>query len=283
MSSIFLSHNSQDKSFARHLGKDLAKFGIKTWIDEAEIKVGDSLIEKISQGVEEMEFLAAILSPSSVDSTWVQKELIMASTMEIEHRKVKVLPILLKTCNIPIFLRDKLYVDFRRPKHFEDGLRKLLDVLLPQGLEENILSVVTNAIQAEFSAYQKLPVITLDEIDRYSAPGGSAHERVINLLKLRSQRGWIINNEQNPSTVQLLEIRLERIEKERAYVTTKEYWYLRWFDPKVGKYAYIYNEENEQTYVLVAAPDGRWLIDVNIYPGPTYTTNPKFYPEGEPD
>jgi hypothetical protein len=42
MSSIFLSHAFEDKQFARKLAKDLRQAGHIVWIDEAEIKVGDS-------------------------------------------------------------------------------------------------------------------------------------------------------------------------------------------------------------------------------------------------
>ncbi len=51
MASIFLSHNSQDKYFVRKLKEDLKRDGIVVWFDEDEMKVGDSLIEKISEEV----------------------------------------------------------------------------------------------------------------------------------------------------------------------------------------------------------------------------------------
>ena len=47
--SIFLSHNHADKDFARRIGLRLQRRGADIWIDEAEIKPGDSLIEKISE------------------------------------------------------------------------------------------------------------------------------------------------------------------------------------------------------------------------------------------
>ena len=62
MSSIFLSHNSKDKPFVRSLARYLEKAGIKVWVDEAEINVGDSLIQKISNGIENMRYLGVILS-----------------------------------------------------------------------------------------------------------------------------------------------------------------------------------------------------------------------------
>ena len=44
---IFLSHSWHDKPIARKLADDLALKGINVWLDEREIKLGESLIEKI--------------------------------------------------------------------------------------------------------------------------------------------------------------------------------------------------------------------------------------------
>jgi hypothetical protein len=41
MSSIFLSHNSKDKPFVRRLSKGLQAHGIRVWVDEAEMQLGD--------------------------------------------------------------------------------------------------------------------------------------------------------------------------------------------------------------------------------------------------
>ena len=71
MPSIFISHNHEDKQFVRRLGADLAAAGVKSWIDEAEINVGDSLIAKISSAIDEMDYFAVILSPRSGGSAWV--------------------------------------------------------------------------------------------------------------------------------------------------------------------------------------------------------------------
>lgn len=68
MPEVFISHNHQDKTFFRRLGSDLAAEGARAWIDEAEIKVGNSLIGRISQAIDRMEYFAVVLSPWSVSS-----------------------------------------------------------------------------------------------------------------------------------------------------------------------------------------------------------------------
>lgn len=126
MSSIFLSHTHSDKPFVRRLASDLRRAGVRIWLDEAELKIGDSLIEKIREGIDEMEYVGAVLSPSSVKSAWVQRELDVAMNQEIQGKRVKVLPILLKDCDLPGFLVGKLYADFREPGSYESSLSLLL-------------------------------------------------------------------------------------------------------------------------------------------------------------
>ena len=41
MKSVFISHNYKDKPLARKIAHTLNMYGVETWIDEAEIRVGD--------------------------------------------------------------------------------------------------------------------------------------------------------------------------------------------------------------------------------------------------
>src|SRR5437588_104303 len=77
----------------RQLASDLAKDGIDTWLDEHRILVGDSITEKIGQGLAQSDYFIIALSESSVSSAWVKKELSGALLREVERRKVTVLPI----------------------------------------------------------------------------------------------------------------------------------------------------------------------------------------------
>jgi len=126
MSSSFLCHSSSDKPFVRKLAQDLTAAGITVWLDEAEIKIGDSLIEKIGNGIINSQFMIAILSPTSMKSEWVQKELQIAMTQEISGRRIKVLPLLLADCELPSFLIDKVFADYRDESKRDGEFRKIL-------------------------------------------------------------------------------------------------------------------------------------------------------------
>lgn len=126
MPSVFLSHSSKDKFFARELAARLQAKGVKVWLDEVELRVGDSLTQKIGSAIEENDYLAVVLSRHSVNSEWVQKELQVALQKEFREKRVVVLPLLLEPVEMPPFLRDKLYADFSDPARFDEALPKVL-------------------------------------------------------------------------------------------------------------------------------------------------------------
>lgn len=125
MSSIFLAHSSKDKRFARRLAAALQERGFRVWIDEAELLVGDSLFEKIGKAITEVDFLGVVLSPNATESSWVQREVEIALQQEIETKRTKVLPILYKSCAVPVFLRSRLWADFTKKGSFDAGVRTL--------------------------------------------------------------------------------------------------------------------------------------------------------------
>lgn len=112
---VFLSHNWEDKPTARALATRLASRGIGVWLDEAEIRLGDSLIERIRDAIDTVDYVAVLLSRHSVESEWVKKEVDIAMNQEIARKRVKVLPIRLDDCELPGFLVGKLYADLRSP------------------------------------------------------------------------------------------------------------------------------------------------------------------------
>jgi hypothetical protein len=125
MNSVFISYSSKDRAFATRLASDLKAKGLRVWFDQWELKVGDSLISKISSGVSSNDYLVVVLSKSSIASEWVRKELNAALMRELTEKRVVVLPVLIENCQIPPFLSDKVYADFRGD--YISGLNRLLD------------------------------------------------------------------------------------------------------------------------------------------------------------
>lgn len=122
--SVFISYSTKDKMFVAKLAAELIKQRIKVWVDEFEMKPGDSLVDKIQEGLNQSDFLVVVLSKNSVDSPWCKKELNSIMMSEIQEKSTRIIPILIEECTIPLFLREKLYADFR--SNFEVGFSALM-------------------------------------------------------------------------------------------------------------------------------------------------------------
>ncbi len=125
--SVFISYNHKDSDFVDKLALELINHDVKVWKDKWEINVGDSLIDKIESGLNGASYLIAVLSKNSIKSRWVKKELNAALIREIDDEKLRIIPIRIDDCEIPLFLREKLYADFRIG--FTDGLKQILSVV----------------------------------------------------------------------------------------------------------------------------------------------------------
>ncbi|HUP61748.1 MAG TPA: toll/interleukin-1 receptor domain-containing protein [Thermoanaerobaculia bacterium] len=90
---VFISHASEDRgAVARPLADILAATGIRVWLDETELRVGDSLREKIDDGLSRSQFGVVILSPSFFGKQWPKAELDGLIAREKVNTKV-ILPI----------------------------------------------------------------------------------------------------------------------------------------------------------------------------------------------
>lgn len=89
----FISHASEDKdSVALPLAAALNNSGVRVWLDRFELRVGDSLREKIDEGLAESRFGIVILSPNFLAKGWPMRELNGLVALEERGHKV-ILPV----------------------------------------------------------------------------------------------------------------------------------------------------------------------------------------------
>ena len=132
--SIFISYSHKDSDFVDKLGTALVFNKIRVFIDRWEMNVGDSITEKISTAITDASYLIVVLSKHSVDSPWCKREINTGLMLELEKKRVVVLPILLENCAMPLFLQDKLYADFRTD--FDSGLKQVISSIGGLATEE---------------------------------------------------------------------------------------------------------------------------------------------------
>lgn len=72
---FFISHASEDKNtIARPLYEELTKKGYSVWFDEAELHIGDSLLDKIDEGLANCRFGIVVMSPRFFEKKWTQDD-----------------------------------------------------------------------------------------------------------------------------------------------------------------------------------------------------------------
>lgn len=91
---LFISHASEDKAdVVLPLAEALRRAGLRVWLDRQEIRIGDSLREKIDEGLANSHFGVVVFSPSFLGKGWPKRELAgLFALEEVAGRKV-ILPI----------------------------------------------------------------------------------------------------------------------------------------------------------------------------------------------
>lgn len=111
ITSVFISYQHADRGLAAGMQDGLEKLGYFVWRDEGELLVGDSIVDRVTAALDQIDFVVALISKSSVTSPWCQKEVSLAMTGEIAQSGVKVLPVRIDQVEMPPTLKDKLYVE----------------------------------------------------------------------------------------------------------------------------------------------------------------------------
>lgn len=124
---VFISYSHADKQFVDNLAGQLVLRNAHVWVDRWELNVGDSILNNVQNAIQGASALIIVLSKASVKSEWCKKELSAGLMRELDERRVVVMPALLEDCNVPVFLREKMYADFRA--NFDVGLHLLVDAI----------------------------------------------------------------------------------------------------------------------------------------------------------
>ncbi len=91
---MFVSHASEDKdAVARPLAEELRGRGLNVWYDEYELRIGDSLLRKIDEGLANSRRAIVILSPNFFAKHWAGEELAGLSALEAASGERRLLPV----------------------------------------------------------------------------------------------------------------------------------------------------------------------------------------------
>jgi uncharacterized protein YegL len=125
----FISYPRKNAEFALKLARELKSAGFDVWFDQLDIPAGARWDDEVQKALADCGIFVVILTPEAIESENVKDEIGYA----IDSRK-RILPVLLKPCNIPFRLRRFHYVDFTM-LDFDVGIEtaeKLLTGLINQ-------------------------------------------------------------------------------------------------------------------------------------------------------
>ena len=134
--SVFISYSSADSEFADKLYADLQNAGVRCWFAPEDMKVGDFIRNRIEEAIQGHDKLLLVLSQSSVESAWVEREVEGAFAKEIDQRKVVLFPIRVDGAVLDTAdgwaaqIRKTRHVgdfaDWRSPQAYQRSLARLL-------------------------------------------------------------------------------------------------------------------------------------------------------------
>jgi tetratricopeptide (TPR) repeat protein len=119
MSDLFISHSWKDKQTAFRIEADLGRQGVAVWVDHAELRAGEVLIDELQKAIEASRRLALLWSEDASRSRWVKTEWQAAFLLE-----KTIVPCHLDGTDLPLFLRLLLSCSFHTS--YEKGLDELL-------------------------------------------------------------------------------------------------------------------------------------------------------------
>lgn len=132
MSRLFISHSSADDAFVRELQQALRNHGQEVWVDSRELRGGDLLRPEIQQAIDEAPAFAVVVSPGSLQSSWVGRELQHALAVQRQRGREQypVIPLSLDGTRLGVmetlFGEEPLYI----PVSSDAGVDAALDAIL---------------------------------------------------------------------------------------------------------------------------------------------------------
>jgi tetratricopeptide (TPR) repeat protein len=113
MPKVFISHSTLDREFVeREIIPPLRTHGIETWYSTDNIRTAELWEKSIREGLKSCDWFLIVMSPNSVGSKWVPREMLWA----MDRREGRIIPVLIETCapeDLHLGLLAIQHIDFR--------------------------------------------------------------------------------------------------------------------------------------------------------------------------
>ena len=123
---VFLSYNSQDRSFIRTLKQELEAKDLRVWLDEEELQPGVSTLASMESGLTSSNSVVVAVGKEGL-GTWEQEE-VQAALRQAQRDGRPVIGVLIPGAEhdeLPVFLGNRTFVDLR-PGITAEGISRLV-------------------------------------------------------------------------------------------------------------------------------------------------------------
>lgn len=111
MASVFISHRRVDQDAAERLAMELRNRGHVVWLDTWKINTGDSIVERVNEGLSDSSYLVLCYSGAGSTSSWMSREWMSTLARQLNGAQVRLLPVRLTGNAPPAILADLKYAD----------------------------------------------------------------------------------------------------------------------------------------------------------------------------
>lgn len=127
MASVFISHRGVDQDAAERLAMELRNRGHVVWLDTWKINIGESIVERVNEGLSDSSYLVLCYSDAGSTSPWMSREWMSTLARQLNGAQVRLLPVRLTGDAPPAILADLKYADL--VADWSSGVDALCDVV----------------------------------------------------------------------------------------------------------------------------------------------------------
>ncbi|MGB3094243.1 MAG: TIR domain-containing protein, partial [Candidatus Zixiibacteriota bacterium] len=125
--SVFISYSHKDKKWVKdYLLPNLEKNGIRCHIDYRDFEIGKPSLDCMEEAVETCDKTVLVYTPDWVDSEFSQFEAVMLQTDSPLNLNKKILPLMLKKCEIRKMLKILNHADFTDKTEWDTQLERVI-------------------------------------------------------------------------------------------------------------------------------------------------------------
>lgn len=127
---VFISYSHKNGEWVwTWLVPRLKRCQLKVLIDKESFAPGEPLLKAMERAVVSSRKTLLILTSDYVASGWGEFEGILAQSLDPAANRLRIIPLLLEPCEIPLRVRNLTYIDFREPGDWEGRLLVLVKSL----------------------------------------------------------------------------------------------------------------------------------------------------------